>query len=90
MATSLKEEAQNKSMVINHEKMVKERHICCTENLRCCQVGDMQEFIQNTKNRTRSKLLKYGKNNDQYRKMKFLTSFLIFVINVSYPYELPL
>ncbi|XP_018562246.1 receptor-type guanylate cyclase Gyc76C isoform X2 [Anoplophora glabripennis] len=53
VATSLKEEALNKSMTINYQKMVMERNVCCAENLRCCQIGDMQEFIQDTKNRTR-------------------------------------
>ncbi|KAJ8947966.1 hypothetical protein NQ318_021064, partial [Aromia moschata] len=53
VAMSLSEEAQKRNMSVNYQKMAQDRHKCCADNLKCCQIGDWYQFIQDTKNRTR-------------------------------------
>ncbi|KAJ8964719.1 hypothetical protein NQ314_004684, partial [Rhamnusium bicolor] len=57
VATSLKQEAKLRNMTINYQKMAQDHHKCCAENLKCCQIGDWYQFIQDTKNRTRIELM---------------------------------
>lgn len=47
-------------MTINDEKVAKDRHKCCVENLSCCQSIYWYQFIQDTKNKTRSAYLNIG------------------------------
>jgi hypothetical protein len=55
VAQSLVQEAKKKNMTINDEKKAKDSYKCCSESLSCCGSWYWYKFIQNTKNRTRSK-----------------------------------
>ena len=55
VAQSLVDEAENKNMTINDQEKAKDGYKCCSETLPCCGSGYWYQFIQNTKNRTRSK-----------------------------------
>lgn len=54
VAQSLVQQANKKNMTINDEKSAKDRHKCCEEKLNCCGGSYWYQFIQDTKNRTRS------------------------------------
>lgn len=54
VADSLVDQASIKNMTINDRKSATDRHKCCEEKMDCCQSGYWYQFIQETKNRTRS------------------------------------
>lgn len=63
VAQSLVQEAKKKNMTINDEKKAKDSYKCCAEQLTCCGSGYWYQFIQNTKNRTRSKTQTNSRQN---------------------------
>lgn len=56
VAQSLKAQAKARNMTVNDMKSAVDRHKCCENRWSCCQSGYWYTFIQETKNRTRSKL----------------------------------
>lgn len=56
VAKSLHAQATANNMTVNHMKKVVDEHKCCEEKLACCHSGYWYQVIQETKNRTRSKL----------------------------------
>lgn len=59
VATSLREQAKARNMTVSSEILTMDSHKCCEKSLPCCQVTDWYKIIQDTKNRTRSKLNNY-------------------------------
>jgi len=53
VAHSLEKQAEGKNMSVQHKKNARDRHKCCEQNFKCCQIGFWYEFIQNSRNRTR-------------------------------------
>lgn len=54
VAHSLEQQAEKKNMSVQHKKNARDRHKCCEQNYKCCQSGFWYDFIQNSKNKTRS------------------------------------
>lgn len=54
VADSLDKEARTANMTVNGKKSVVDIHKCCELKMQCCQSGYWYQFIQETKNRTRS------------------------------------
>lgn len=54
VARSLEQQADKKNMSVQHKKNARDRHKCCEQNYKCCQSGFWYDFIQNSKNKTRS------------------------------------
>lgn len=74
VAQSLKEQAYSRNMTVNDFKKAMDRHKCCVEKFPCCESGYWYQFIQETKNRTRSKL------DTKIPPMRmFSTTFLVYV-----------
>lgn len=55
VAHSLMDQAKQRNMTVNDKKSAKDKHTCCEGHLPCCSSGYWYQFIQDTKNRTRSK-----------------------------------
>ncbi|CAG9761048.1 unnamed protein product [Ceutorhynchus assimilis] len=53
VAHSLEKQAAAKNMSVQHKKNAGDRHKCCEQNYKCCQLGFWYDFIQNSKNKTR-------------------------------------
>lgn len=54
VAISLKHQAEIRNMTVNDMRSAADRHKCCEDKLQCCESGYWYQFIQETKNRTRS------------------------------------
>lgn len=68
MAKSLHSQAKTNNMTVNHMRKVVDRHKCCEEKLACCHSGYWYQVIQETKNRTRSKLREEQKGGGERTK----------------------
>lgn len=55
VAKSLEKQAKKRNMTVNDIRSAVDRHKCCEQKLPCCESGYWYQFIQETKNRTRSK-----------------------------------
>lgn len=55
VAQSLEQQAKQRNMTVNQMKSAADRHKCCENKMQCCQSGYWYKFIQDTKNRTRSR-----------------------------------
>lgn len=55
VALMLENHAKQYNMTVNHQRPVIEGFKCCEAKMTCCAPGFWYQFIQDTKNRTRSK-----------------------------------
>lgn len=55
VALTLENHAKMNNMTVNHQRPVIDSFKCCEEKMTCCAPGFWYQFIQDTKNRTRSK-----------------------------------
>ncbi|PSN49479.1 Receptor-type guanylate cyclase Gyc76C [Blattella germanica] len=53
VATSLKDQATQNNMTVQHLRLVSNSHDCCSQSLPCCQNGYWYQTIQETRNSTR-------------------------------------
>ena len=54
VALTLENHAKMNNMTVNHQRPVIDSFKCCEEKMTCCAPGFWYQFIQDTKNRTRS------------------------------------
>lgn len=54
VALTLENHAKKNNMTVNHQRPVIDGFKCCEEKMTCCAPGFWYQFIQETKNRTRS------------------------------------
>lgn len=55
VALTLENHAKKSNMTVNHQRPVIDGFKCCEEKMACCAPGFWYQFIQETKNRTRSR-----------------------------------
>lgn len=54
VALTLENHAKKINMTVNHQRPVIDGFKCCEEKMTCCAPGFWYQFIQDTKNKTRS------------------------------------
>lgn len=84
VALTLENHAKKNNMTVNHQRTVIEGFKCCEEKRTCCAPGFWYQFIQDTKNRTRSELYTLIFNN--YKASFLLALFCVYYFLLQFTY----
>lgn len=77
VALTLENHAKKNNMTVNHQRPVIEGLKCCEEKRTCCAPGFWYQFIQDTKNRTRSKSILRNNRLKIARKNALMSTALV-------------